>query len=114
MVIGLKIFGNISAFEKYFSLLTTNKQFADSIITENVKEALVQLYEEYEIPFEISVKDNFIYIRVATGPLFENNNSRLSIANKEKLYEDYMILKTVMDMIKKINNILNHTLELAD
>ena len=63
MVIGLKIFGNISAFEKYFSLLTTNKQFADSIITENVKEALVQLYEEYEIPFEISVKDNFIYIR---------------------------------------------------
>ena len=107
-----KIFNNTSNFEKYFSLYATNGEFLENILTEKVKENLVQIYEEFEIPFEISIKNNFIYIRIFTGSLFENTNSHFSVSNKEKLYEDYIILKTVMDMIKKINSTLNTTIEL--
>lgn len=109
-----KIFNNTSNFEKYFSVYSVDKQEAENFINANIKEQLLQLYEEYELPFEISIKDNYIYIRLFTGPIFENTTSLFSTYNKKRLYDDYIILKNIFDMIKKINNILNSTLELGN
>ena len=59
-------------FKKYFFLYNENIENIDDIITNNIKETLAQLYEEYGIPFEISIINDSMYIRFFTGPLFES------------------------------------------
>ena len=41
------------------------------IVNEYVKEELINLYNEYGMTFEISLRRNNIYIRFFTGKLFE-------------------------------------------
>ena len=92
-------------FKKYFFLYNENMENIDDIITNNIKETLVQLYEEYGIPFEISIINNSLYIRFFTGPLFESSWKPSFSSNKKKLYGDYVIFKTVLELIEKINNL---------
>ena len=78
----------------------------DDDITQNIKETLVQLYEEYGIPFEISIINDSIYIRFFTGPLFESSWKPSFSSNKKKLYGDYVIFQTVLELIEKINKLI--------
>ena len=93
-------------FKKYFFLYNENMENIDDIITNNIKETLAQLYEEYGILFEISIINNSLYIRFFTGPLFESSWKPSFSSNKEKLYGDYVIFKTVLELIEKINDII--------
>ena len=62
-----------------------------------------KLYKEYGVVFEISVRNNDVYIRFFTGGLFENKNLFRNVLNKKRLYREYVIYKNILKLIKKIN-----------
>ena len=68
-----------------------------------VLEKMGELYEKYGIMFEVSIKHNLIFIRFFTGHLFENK--RLSMLNKKQLYREYIIFKSILQIINKIDEI---------
>ena len=52
--------------------------------------------------FEISLKDKNIYIRFFTGDLFDV----YSVVKKNELHRDYLIFKSVLEIIERLNNVL--------
>ena len=90
-------------FEKYFDIYVDNSNTIDTLLPEQTKLALVELYERYGIRFEVSIKYNCIYIRFFTGNLFEQRGWNL--LNKKRLHREYLIFKSILQMINKINEI---------
>ena len=58
-------------FDKYFDLISSDKSYAEVRINKEIQTEILQLYKEYGIMFEISLKDKDIYIRFFTGDLFD-------------------------------------------
>jgi len=101
----IKLDNNIKTFdefEKYFDLNATNQFDAESRINDWVRNEILNLYKEYGITFEISLKGNFLYVRFFTGKLFEIG----AIVNPKKLHRDYIIFKSILEIIEKLDDIL--------
>ncbi len=96
---------NSNNFEEYFCV--SSNQESNDFINQHIKEELVTIYEKYKIPFEISVNELFIHVRFFTGPLFETTYSYSFDKNKKKLYEDYILLQSVLEIVTKINDLFN-------
>lgn len=96
---------NNEKFEKYFDLYVENPSNVDNIITENVKQLFVNLYEKYGVAFEISIKEGNIYIRFFTGKLFSTNGFAIGMfgLNKKKMFREYVMLNAILDIIEQIN-----------
>jgi len=92
-------------FEKIFDLSAVNKEDAEIRINAHVRNQIVQIYKQYGIMFEISLKGNFIYVRFYTGDLFDDKLF-VSIVNEKKLHREYVILKSILEIIEKLNDIL--------
>jgi len=91
-------------FEKLFDIYAKDENIENMILSQDVKENLLELYKKYGIMFEISIKGNDIFIRFFTGGLFENVASGI-VFSKKKLYREYVIFTSILEIIEKINEI---------
>lgn len=92
-------------FEKYFDVYAKSGTNVHSILSQSVQEQLVSLYKEYGTMFEISLKGNNIFIRFFNGGLFESIVYSRNYS-KENLYREYIIFTNILEIIKKISEIL--------
>ena len=92
------------SFEKYFDVYSTNQILALRILTHDIMEMLVAFYNRYNLDFEIVFNNDKIYIRFATVDMFEPRVFGKSI-KKELLYTEYVILKFILELIKKVNEV---------
>jgi len=88
-------------FESKFALYALNTTDAEIMISEYVQSELIKLYKEYGIMFEITLKDNYIYIRFHNGGLF-NNNTFISPLQKDMLFKYYIDFKNIVEIIDRI------------
>ena len=94
-----------SEFEKYFDVNSENKILTMRILTHDVMNTLVEFYKKYNLPFEIVLRDNIIYLRFFTGPMFEPKIFGKSL-DKDLIFTHYCILNFIMDVSKNINKVL--------
>lgn len=95
-----------NSFENYFDIYTENKFATMKILTHDVMEQLINFYEKYNIPFEIILKNNKLYLRFFVKDLFIPSKIGAEI-NSNELFESYYILQFIIDVTTKINTILN-------
>lgn len=92
-------------FEKYFDIYSEDKILAMRILTADTMEYLINFYKKYELDFEIVFRNDKIYLRFFTGPMFEPKIFGNSM-DKELLFIYYSILDFVLQVTKKINKTL--------
>ena len=92
-------------FEKYFDIYSQNKIEAMQLLTIDVMETLMNFYKKYNLDFEIIFRNNTIYMRFFTGPMFEPQIFRNSM-NKKTLAVYFCILKFIVDVSKSVNKAL--------
>jgi len=100
-----RIKSDMPGFELFFDLYAEDKNAADMMISNDIKEEILRLYQIYGIMFEISIKGNELFIRFFTGALFESAVFGTEIS-KRKLYKEYVIFTSILEIIKRINEIL--------
>lgn len=131
----LKIQLDYEEFENIFDVYASNKIIAMQLLTAEVMQKLIELYNETKILYEITIKNSHIFIRfpykkwfgVAIGGIeefsikvnqnVENEKTSLEVdaeieklsLDKEKLYKYYRILDFTFEISNMLINLINDT-----
>lgn len=92
-------------FEKYFDIYSENKIVTMQLLTSDIMLILLDFYKKYDLQYEIVIKENNIYMRFLTGPMFEPAIFNSSM-DKKRLLQYFGILKFVLDVTNEINKAL--------
>lgn len=89
-------------FNNSFYIMSEDDALAKEIINDDVAQKLANLYEKYDVPFELSFKGNKVYARLLTGEMFEprfsgNTVNKASIAN---CYCALELIKELRELVK--------------
>lgn len=80
-----------SEFEKYFDVIADDKIQAMQILTSDVMDKMLDFIKTSKIKYELTIRDDKLYIRFKTGGMFEGNVFKSSV--------DFDTLKKVYDVI---------------
>ena len=97
-----------SEFEEYFDVQASNNIIGMQILTADIMEELVDFERETKIKYDIYIKNNEIYLRFHTGPMFEVKIKNGDAVNKELTYKYFNILKFTYSINKKIIDVINN------
>ena len=92
-------------FEKYFDVYSDNNIITMQILTSDIMELLVEFYNKYQLDYEVVIKNNTIYMRFFTGPMFEPEIFVNSM-DKQLLHVYFGTFQFIVEFSKKINEIL--------
>lgn len=95
-------------FEKNFDVYAKNKVMAMQILTSDVMSLLLDFKSKYKISYEITLKENHIYIRFNTGAMFEPEVFKNSL-DKQLLQRYYNIINFTLDLCKVLNKTVEET-----
>lgn len=94
-------------FEKNFNVYTNNSIIAMQLLTLDVQEDILELYNKYSIDFHISIVDNQMYLLFNTGSMFEVFSRKDSPTQVlEKYFE---IIKFIYKLVDKLLLTINNT-----
>lgn len=96
-------------FEKIFDVSSENKIVGMQLLTHDVMELLVDFYNENKIRFYICIYDNIIYLRLATGSMFEIRSLKKGVIDKTTTEKYYNILNFMNKLTKVIINMIENT-----
>lgn len=97
-----------SEFEEYFDVYTDNKIVAMQILTTDVMEMMIEYLKKYKIMYELTIKENQIYIRFHTGEVFEPKMNRKAL-DYDMLNKYYGILDFILNVTRQINKVIENT-----
>lgn len=87
-------------FEKNFNVYTDNNIIAMQLLTADIQEDILELYNKYKIDFHIVIMHNKMYVLFNTGNMFEVFSTKNSpTVVLEKYFE---IMKFIYKLVKKI------------
>lgn len=92
-------------FEKYFNVYAENKILTMRILTPDIMEYLTDFRNKFKMNYEIVFRDSTIYFRFFTGDMFEPKVFGSSM-DKELLLTYYNIFNFIVEITKKINDVL--------
>lgn len=96
-------------FENYFDIYSTNSLITMQLLTSDIMEFLIDFQDSTGIDFELTLKNNKIYIRFFSGNIFEMPNLTESFLDKAKLKKYYEIINFTLEFTYKITNLLKNT-----
>lgn len=105
-------FGNLrinldsQEFEKYFDVYCTDKIIAMQLLTPDVMQLLVNFREEMDMEYELTIKNNCIYIRFLSGEMFEPAVVTKFSLDKNMLYKYYKMLDFSFSLTNKLINLI--------
>lgn len=94
-------------FEKHFDVYSDNKIITLQLLTSDIMTALMDFHIKYNLDFELAFKNDTIYMRFFTGPMFEPRLYGKS-TDKQLLFTYYSILQFVANVTKKVNKTLEN------
>lgn len=115
----MKIEMDAGEFNDIFHVYSPDRIKTFEVLTSDFMELLLDFRKKIKIEYDITLKDNIIYIRFHTGKIkyqsqmsnriraggiFEPPEFYKEIMNKENLYHDYAIFYVCLDIINKIVN----------
>lgn len=96
-------------FEEYFDVSSKNKIIGMQLLTSDIMEKLIQFYKNNGIKFDITINNNYLYIRLHCGSIFEIGNFKEGAIPKNTLNTYYNILKFVNELTDELINVINIT-----
>ena len=90
-------------FEEYFDVYAQDKITAMRILTSDVMECLLDFQNKYSLDFEIVFKNNIIYLRFFTGPMFEPKLTGDAM-DEGLIFRYYTILKFIIELTQSVNS----------
>lgn len=93
-------------FEKIFDVYCTDKIIAMRLLTSDIMELLVDFKKEIQMDYEITIKDDMLYIRFMSGKTFEPANVMKNSLDKSTLYKYYRILELTFELTNKLIKII--------
>lgn len=100
----LKVNIDFQEFEEYFDVYATDKIITMQLLTSEILELIMEFRKEMN--FEVTIKNDYIYIRFITESLFEEPDLETFSLDKDLLYKYY---KTI-DFSIKLSNLLVKTI----
>lgn len=89
-------------FGKNFEVYTTNELITKIVLYDELMEKLVELKKKFNITYEVVLKENDIYIRIYSGPMFEPNLIGKPI-DRNVLLKYYSLVKFTIDLANELN-----------
>lgn len=96
-----KIEMDSSQFEKIFNVYSTDKIIAMQLLTSDVMQMLIEFKEKYKITPEFTITGNNLYIRFATGGVFEAQILKKAL-DYDTLFKYYNIINFTLGLTEKI------------
>ena len=87
-------------FEKAFNVYTDNNIISMQLLTSDIQEDILALYNKYKINFHISIMHNKMYVLFNTGRMFEIFSTKNS--PNEVLEKYFEIMKFIYNLVNKI------------
>ena len=87
-------------FKEIFDVYASNEVYTKQLLTTEVMQELIECYNQ--ISYEITVKENCLYIRLWCDNLFEIPGVKSFSLKKDALYKRYKKLENVFSVIDKI------------
>lgn len=97
-----------SEFEKHFDVYANNKIIAMQILTSDIMDMMINFRERSKIKYEITIKENEIYIRFHTGEVFEPKMFTNSL-DYDMLKRYYDIIDFIFKVSREINKVIENT-----
>ncbi len=96
-------------FEEYFDVYGTNRLLTMQILTSDIMQMLVEFQKEIKVKFDISLKNNKLFLRFFSGEMFEAPYLKKETLDKDTIYKYYSILKFTFKLQDKVLKILEQT-----
>ena len=95
-------------FEKYFDVYADDKIQAMQVLTSDIMEQMISFIKENKTKFELTIKQNELYIRFKTGQMFEANVFRSSV-NFDTLKRMFDIINFTFDITRALVKVTEET-----
>ncbi len=96
-------------FEKVFDVYASDQIVAMQLLTADVMQDLIQFYKEMEMDYELTIKENCMYIRFWCGEMFETAKLRKFSLDRDTLYKYYEMLEFTFGLTNKMLKLLYET-----
>lgn len=96
-------------FEKIFDVYCSDKIIAMQLLTADIMQLLIDFQKEMNMEYELTIKNNRIYIRFFSGEMFETANVLKFSLDKNTLYKYYMMLDFSFTLTDKLIKLIRDT-----
>ena len=97
-------------FEEVFDVYSDNRMLTMQILSVDIMQMIIDFKREMKFDFEITIKENDLFIRFKCWRMFENGKIMEEALNKERLYKYYKTLEFSLKLsnmlIKSINDVI--------
>lgn len=96
-----------SEFEKYFDVGTSDKILGMRLLTADIMEELIEFYNKTNMRYDVYIKDNELYLRFHSGPMFEVGKLKNGAIDKETVRKYFYMLNFTYNLSNKLINLVN-------
>lgn len=96
-------------FEKRFDVYCSDKIIAMQLLTADIMQLLIEFQEKMNMEYELTIKNNLIYIRFMSGKMFEPANVMKFSLDKTMLYKYYKMLDFTFTLTDKLMKLIEDT-----
>ena len=98
-----------SEFEKHFDVKASDPIVGMQLLTADVMEELVEYENKTKMKFDIFIKENELYLRFHSGPMFETGNIKNGVLDRNLVQKYFYMLNFTYNLSKKLINVVNNT-----
>ena len=96
-----------SEFEKYFDVKASDKILGMRLLTADIMEELIEFQNKTNMQYDVYIKDNELYLRFHSGPMFEVGNLKNGAIDKETLRKYFYMLNFTYNLSNKLINLVD-------
>lgn len=98
----LRIKFDSKEFENKFDIYSEDIEFAKKLLSEDVIDILIDFHNKSGVDYEFTIKDNYIYIRLWSGDMFETAEVEEYSLSKKMIFNYYRILYFVITFSERL------------
>lgn len=96
-------------FEKIFDVYASDQIIAMQLLTADIMQDLMQFHNEMVMNYELTIKENCMYIRFWCGEMFETAKLKKFSLDRDTLYKYYRMLDFTFSLTDKMLKLLYET-----
>lgn len=96
-------------FEKYFDVKASNPIIGMQLLTADVMQELVEFENKTKMKYDVAIKNNEIYLRFHSGPMFEVGNIKNGVFDENTLKKYFYMLNFTYNLSNMLINLVNDT-----
>ena len=79
------------------------------LLTADVMEELIEFENKTNIKYEITIRNNYIYLRFHSGTMFEPRQNKNEVLDKKSIQSYFYMLNFTYNLSNKLINLIHET-----